>query len=189
MPDQAGKFDLKALEKRMEGAIATLKTEFGGLRTGRASAHLLDTIQVPAYGSTMPLTQVASVSVPEARMIAVNVWDRSMVGAVDRAIRESPIGLNPVMDGQTLRIPIPPLSEERRAELAKLAGRYAEAQRVAVRNVRRDGMDLLKKLEKAGELNQDAVKSRSDEVQKLTDRMIARIDEALKAKEEEIMQV
>src|ERR1700754_4923795 len=127
-------FDIKSIEKRMEGAIASLKTEFTGLRTGRASVHLLDTINVSAYGSTMPLNQVASVSAPEARMLSVSVWDKSMVGAVDRAIRESPLGLNPIMDGQTLRLPIPALSEERRKELTKLAGQFAEAAKVAVRN-------------------------------------------------------
>jgi ribosome recycling factor len=186
MPEQ---FDIKALEKRMDGALASLKTEFMGLRTGRASIHILDTIQVSAYGSMMPLNQVASVTAPEARMVAVNVWDKGMVGAVDRAIRESPLGLNPIMDGQTLRIPIPPLSEDRRKELAKLAGKFTESARVAVRNVRRDGMDLLKKLEKAGDINEDALKSKSAEVQKLTDKMIGAIDDALKTKEEEIMQV
>jgi ribosome recycling factor len=185
----AEQFDLKALEKRMDGALASLKTEFTGLRTGRASVHLLDTVQVSAYGAMMPLNQVASVSAPEARMLSVSVWDRGMVGAVDRAIRESPLGLNPIMDGQTLRIPIPPLSEERRRELAKLAGKFSEAAKVAVRNVRRDGMDLLKRLEKAGEINEDQLKGREKEVQKITDKVVAAIDEATKAKEEEIMQV
>jgi ribosome recycling factor len=186
MPEQ---FDIKALEKRMDGALAALKTEFMGLRTGRASVHILDTVQVSAYGSMTPLNQVASVSAPEARMISVSVWDKTMVGAVDRAIREAPLGLNPVMDGQTLRIPIPPLSEERRKELAKLAGKFAESARVAVRNIRRDGMDLLKKLEKGGEINEDVLKTKSNDVQKLTDKMVAAVDDALKSKEEEIMQV
>ena len=185
----AEQYDLKALEKRMDGALASLKTEFTGLRTGRASVHLLDTVHVSAYGSMMPLNQVASVSAPEARMLSVSIWDRSMVGAVDRAIRESPLGLNPIMDGQTLRIPIPPLSEERRRELAKLAGKFSEAAKVAVRNVRRDGMDLLKRLEKAGEINEDQLKTREKDVQKITDKTGAAIDEAMKAKEEEIMQV
>jgi ribosome recycling factor len=182
-------FDIKSLEKRMDGALASLKTEFTGLRTGRASVHLLDTIQVSAYGSMSPLNQVASVAAPEARMLTVTIWDKSMVGAVDRAIRESPIGLNPVMDGQTLRIPIPPLSEERRKELQKLAGKFAENAKVAVRNVRRDGMDLLKKLEKDGGINEDQHKTKSADVQKLTDKMVTAIDDALKAKEVEIMQV
>ena len=185
----AEQYDLKALEKRMDGALASLKTEFTGLRTGRASVHLLDTVHVSAYGSMMPLNQVASVSAPVARMLSVSIWDRSMVGAVDRAIRESPLGLNPIMDGQTLRIPIPPLSEERRRELAKLAGKFSEAAKVAVRNVRRDGMDLLKRLEKAGEINEDQLKTREKDVQKITDKTVAAIDEAMKAKEEEIMQV
>ncbi len=185
----ADDYDLGTLEKRMEGAIGSLKSEFTGLRTGRASVHLLDTVHVSAYGSNMPLNQVASVSAPEARMLAVNVWDKSMVGAVDKAIRESSLGLNPVMDGQVLRIPIPPLSEERRKELAKLVGKFAEGARVAVRNVRRDGMDGLKKAEKDGDINEDEHKSRSADVQKLTDKMVALIDEALKSKEEEIMQV
>jgi ribosome recycling factor len=182
-------FDLKALEKRMDGALNALKTEFSGLRTGRASVHLLDTIHVTAYGASMPLNQVASVSAPEARMLSVNVWDKSQVGAVDRAIREAPLGLNPITDGQTLRIPIPPLSEERRKELQKLAGQFAETARVAVRNVRRDGMELLKRLEKAHQMSEDEVKTRSAEVQKITDRHVAAIDEALKHKAEEIMQV
>lgn len=184
-----GEVDLKDLEKRMEGALGALKNEFAGLRTGRASVHLLDTVQVSAYGSNMPINQVASVTAPEARMLAVNVWDKSMVGAVDKAIRESSLGLNPVVDGQTLRIPIPPLSEERRKELAKLAGKFAESARVAVRNVRRDGMDGLKKLEKDGEINEDEHKARSADVQKLTDQMVGAIDDSLKAKEEEILQV
>ena len=182
-------YDKKDLERRMEGAIAALSTEFSGLRTGRASVNLLDSIQVPAYGSTVPLSQVASVSVTDMRMLSVNVWDKTVVGATDRAIRESGLGLNPVMDGQTLRIPIPPLNEERRVELTKIAGKYAEAAKVAVRNVRRDGMDSLKKMEKDSEISEDRLHSLSDEVQKLTDAFVARVDEALKAKEAEIMQV
>jgi ribosome recycling factor len=182
-------FDLKALEKRMDGALASLKQEFTGLRTGRASVHLLDTIQVSAYGSNMPLNQVASVAAVDARMLSVSVWDKSLVGATDRAIREAPLGLNPITDGQTLRIPIPPLSEERRKELQKLAGQFAEHARVAVRNVRRDGNDVLKRLEKAGELSEDEVKGRSNDVQKITDKHIAAIDDLLKHKSEEIMQV
>jgi ribosome recycling factor len=182
-------FDLKAIEKRMDGALASLKTEFSGLRTGRASVHLLDTIHVMAYGASTPLNQVASVSAPEARMLAVNVWDKANVGATDKAIREAPLGLNPIMDGQTLRIPIPPLSEERRKELQKLAGQFAESARVAIRNVRRDGMDLLKRLEKAHEMSEDQVKARSNEVQKATDKHIASVDDLLKHKAEEIMQV
>ncbi len=182
-------FDIKALEKRMDGAIASLKTEFSGLRTGRASIHLLDSITVMAYGAPTPLNQVASVTASDARMLSVSVWDKSVVGATDRAIREAPLGLNPIMDGQTLRIPIPPLSEERRRDLQKLAGQFAESARVAVRNIRRDGMDQLKRMEKAGELSEDQVKGRSNEVQKATDKHITLIDEALKHKAEEIMQV
>lgn len=182
-------FDKKDLERRMDGALNSLSTEFSGLRTGRASVNLLDSIQVPAYGSTVPLAQVASVTVTETRMLSVNVWDKTVVGGVDRAIRESGLGLNPVMDGTTLRIPIPPLNEERRAELTKVAGKYGEAARVAVRNVRRDGMDALKKLEKDGEISEDRQRDLSDEVQKLTNQFVAKVDDALKAKEAEIMQV
>jgi ribosome recycling factor len=182
-------YDLKVLEKRMDGALASLKQEFAGLRTGRASIHLLDTIQVVAYGANMPLNQVASVSAVDARMLSVSVWDKSLVGATDRAIREAPLGLNPITDGQTLRIPIPPLSEERRKELQKLAGQFAEHAKVAVRNVRRDGNDLLKRMEKAGELSEDQVKARSNDVQKITDKHVAAIDDLLKHKSEEIMQV
>ena len=177
------------IERRMDGAITSLSTEFSGLRTGRASVNLLDSILVPAYGSTVPLNQVASVTVMDSRMLSVNVWDKSVVGAVDRAIRESGLGLNPVTDGQNLRLPIPPLNEERRTELTKVAGKYAEAARVAIRNVRRDGMDSLKKMEKDGEISEDRLHGLSDEVQKLTDAYVARVDEALKSKEAEIMQV
>ena len=182
-------YDEKDLSKRMDGAINNLASEFAGLRTGRASTNLLDTIIVPAYGSDVPLNQVGSVSVPEARMLSVNIWDKQLVGAADKAIRDAGLGLNPVVDGTNLRIPIPPLNEERRTELTKVAGRYAEAARVAVRNVRRDGMDALKKMEKDGEISQDEQKSLEGDVQKLTDRFIERIDEALKNKEAEIMQV
>jgi ribosome recycling factor len=182
-------FDIKAIEKRMDGAIASLKTEFSGLRTGRASIHLLDTIVVTAYGNPTPLNQVASVSASDARMLSVSVWDKSVVGAVDRAIREAPLGLNPITDGQTLRIPIPPLSEERRKDLQKLAGQFSESARVAVRNVRRDGMELIKRIEKAGGLSEDQAKGKSNDVQKATDHHIKLIDELLKTKAEEIMQV
>lgn len=185
----ADAFDIKALEKRMDGALASLKTEFSGLRTGRASVHLLDTVHVTAYGASMPLNQVASVSAPEARMLAVSVWDKSMVGAVDKAIREANLGLNPVVDGQTLRLPIPPLSEERRKDLVKLAGKFAEAAKIAVRNVRRDGNDQLKAAEKKGDINEDQLKVKSADVQKLTDKMVQAVDDLLKAKEQEIMQV
>lgn len=177
------------LERRMEGALSSLASEFAGLRTGRASVNLLDAIQVSAYGGVSPLAQVASVTVTDTRMLTVSVWDKTVVGAVDRAIRESGLGLNPVMDGQNLRIPIPPLNEERRVELTKVAGKYAEAAKVAVRNVRRDGMDALKKAEKDGEISEDRQRSLADEVQKLTDAYVKRVDDALKAKEAEIMQV
>ncbi|RIJ28911.1 ribosome recycling factor [Henriciella algicola] len=179
----------KDLERRMEGAVASLQSDLAGLRTGRASPNLLDTVNVPAYGSTVPLNQVGSVSVLDARTLSVNIWDKSVVGAADKAIRESGLGLNPVTDGTTLRIPIPVLNEERRAELSKIAGKYAEQARVAVRNVRRDGMDQLKKGEKDNEISKDEAHGLSDDVQKLTDTYIARIDEIVKAKEAEIMQV
>ncbi len=182
-------YDKKDLERRMEGAITSLQTELMGLRTGRASINLLDNVQVPAYGSTVPMSQVGSVSVMDARMLAVNIWDKMIVGAADRAIRDAGLGLNPVVDGQTLRIPIPPLNEERRVELTKVAGKYAESARIAVRNVRRDGMDALKKMEKDGEINEDDLRSGSEEVQKLTDTYVKLVDETVKAKEAEIMQV
>lgn len=181
--------DLKSFRDRMDKTVSALKDEFAGLRTGRASSALLDPIQVEAYGASSPLTAVAAVSVPEPRMISVSVWDKGLVVSVEKAIRSAGLGLNPVVDGQTLRIPIPPLTEERRKELAKLAGKYAEHQKVAVRNVRRDANDELKKAEKAGEISQDEQKKMEAEVQKDTDAAIKRIDEALKIKEAEIMQV
>jgi ribosome recycling factor len=174
---------------RMDKAVAALKEEFGSLRTGRASATLLDQVQVDAYGSAMPLNQVGSVSVPDARMLMVNVWDRGLVVSVEKAIRNAGLGLNPLVDGQNLRIPIPPLTEERRKEIAKIASKYAEQQRVAVRNIRRDANDDLKKAEKDGAVNQDEHKRLESEVQKITDEAIKRIDEALKTKEQEIMHV
>lgn len=180
---------LSKYKDRMDKAISVLKDEFASLRTGRASASLLDQVHVEAYGSSMPLNQVAAVSVPEARMLAVSVWDRGMVVSVEKAIRAAGLGLNPVVDGQNLRIPIPPLTEDRRKDLAKLAGKYAEQQRVAVRNVRRDANDDLKKAEKAAVINQDELKRMEAEVQKITDQEIKLIDEALKTKEQEIMQV
>jgi ribosome recycling factor len=179
----------KDLERRMDGAVTSLQSDLAGLRTGRASPNLLDSVMVPAYGSSMPLSQVGSVSVLDARTVAVNIWDKSVVGAADKAIRESGLGLNPVTDGTTLRIPIPVLNEERRAELTKIAGKYAEQAKVAVRNVRRDGMDQLKKSEKDGDIGEDEARNLSDDVQKLTDQHIARIDEIAKTKEAEIMQV
>lgn len=182
-------FDLKDLERRMNGALEALKSEFSGLRTGRASANLLDPITVDAYGAKMPLNQVGTVSVPEPRMLSVQVWDAGLTGAVEKAIRESSLGLNPVTEGQTLRIPLPELTEERRKDLTKVAHQYAENARVAVRNVRRDGMDTLKKLEKSSEIGEDEMHSKSDEVQKLTDSVIKLIDEALDVKDADIMQV
>jgi ribosome recycling factor len=183
------KFDLKDIERRMRGALTVLKTEFGGLRTGRASISLLDPIMVNAYGTLTPLNQVGNISVPEPRMITVQVWDKSQVHAVEKAIRESDLGLNPMTDGQLLRIPIPELNQERRAELTKVAHKYAEHARVSVRNVRRDGMEHLKLMEKDGEVGKDDHHHLSDEVQKLTDKVIKEIDDALHQKEREIMQV
>ncbi|MGE0256589.1 MAG: ribosome recycling factor [Alphaproteobacteria bacterium] len=177
------------VKRRMDGAIEALRREFGGLRTGRASAALLEPVSVSAYGQDMPLTQVATINVPEPRMIAVQVWDKGNVKAVEKAIRESALGLNPQVDGQLVRVPIPELSQERRTELSKVAHKYAEQARIAVRNVRRDGMDALKRQERDGDISQDIQRGRSDEIQKLTDAHIARIDELLAAKEKEIMQV
>lgn len=174
---------------RMDKAVAALKEEFGSLRTGRASSTLLDQVHVDAYGSSMPLNQVGAVSVPDARMLMVSVWDRGLVVSVEKAIRNAGLGLNPIVDGQNLRIPIPPLTEDRRKELAKVAGKYAEQQRIAVRNIRRDANDDLKKAEKDGAINQDEHKRLETEVQKITDEAIKRIDEALKTKEQEIMHV
>jgi ribosome recycling factor len=180
---------LKDLRRRMDGALEVLRKEFGGLRTGRASASLLEPIVVPAYGSTMPLNQLATVSVPEPRMITVQVWDRSMVKAVDRAIRESELGLNPQTEGQVIRVPIPDLTEERRRELTRVTARYAEGARVSVRNVRRDGIEALRRREKEGEISQDELHKLQQQIQHMTDDYIKRIDEALAHKDKEIMQV
>ncbi len=177
------------LSRRMDGALETLKREFAGLRTGRASPALLEPLRVEAYGSEVPITQVGTIGVPESRMLTVQVWDRTMVGAVDRAIRESGLGLNPQIDGQLVRVPIPMLTAERRTELAKAAGRYAEATKVSVRAVRRDGMEQIKGFEKKHEIGEDVAKTWSDEVQKLTDGYIKRIDESLADKERDIKQV
>jgi len=181
--------DFKDLQRRMDGAVAAFQHDLASLRTGRASSNLLDPIQVQAYGSAMPINQVATVSVPEPRMISVSVWDKQLVGAVDRAIRESNLGFNPIMDGTTLRIPLPELNEQRRKELVKIAHQYAEHARVAARHVRRDGMEHAKKAEKDGEISQDDSRVQSDRVQKLTDEKIALIDSLLADKEAEIMQV
>jgi ribosome recycling factor len=175
--------------ERMDKSVTALKEEFTTLRTGRASAGLLDQVMVEAYGATVPINQVAAVSVPEPRSLSVSVWDRGVVVSVEKAIRSAGLGLNPVVEGQNLRIPIPPLTEERRRDLAKLAGKYSEQQRVAVRNVRRDAIDELKKAEKDGTITEDELKRMSDEVQGFTDAAIKRIDEMLKTKEQEIMQV
>jgi ribosome recycling factor len=182
-------YDAKDIEHRMNMAVEILKQEFGGLRTGRASSHLLDPIVVVAYGAEMPLNQVATVNVPEPRMLSVQVWDRGNVSAVDKAIRNANLGLNPIVEGQNIRLPIPELNQERREELTKLAAKYAEHARVAVRNVRRDGMDALKKMEKDHEISQDEHRTMSDEVQQLTDLTIEEIDQSLATKEQEIMQV
>jgi ribosome recycling factor len=185
----AEKPQLSKYRDRMDKSISALKEQFGGLRTGRASASLLDQIMVDAYGSATPLNQVAAISVPEPRMITVSIWDKTVVNAVDKAIRASGLGLNPVMEGTNLRIPIPPLTEERRKDLSKIAGGYAEHQKIAVRNIRRDANDDLKKAEKDGAIAEDERKRMETEVQKLTDDAVKRIDEALKIKEQEIMQV
>ena len=181
--------DLEDLKRRMKGAIDVLHSEFSGLRTGRASAGLLEPLTVEAYGSSMPINQVGTISVPDARMLTVQVWDQGLVPAVEKAIMESGLGLNPSRDGNLVRIPIPQLSEERRAEIVKIAHKYAEQARVAVRNVRRDGMDKLKRMERDGDLSQDEQHAWGDDLQKLTDASIKEMDEALAAKEKEIMQV
>jgi ribosome recycling factor len=181
-------YDKADLQRRMHGAVEALKHDLGGLRTGRAATSLLEPITVEVYGSHMPLNQVASISVPEPRMLSVQVWDRSNVGAVEKAIRSSGIGLNPVTDGTTLRLPIPELTEERRKELAKLTHQYAEKARIAVRNVRRDGMDALKTDEKKHEISEDERKRLETEVQKLTDDTVKEVDAAAQAKEKEILQ-
>ncbi|HJZ43490.1 MAG TPA: ribosome recycling factor [Hyphomicrobiaceae bacterium] len=185
----AEKFELKDLERRMRGAIDTLKKEFTGLRTGRASVHLLDAVVVNVYGARMPINQVATVSTPDARTISVQVWDKSQVGAVEKAIQEANLGLNPIVEGALLRLPIPALNAERRQELVKVAHKYAEHARVAVRNVRRDGMELLKRLDKGGQMGEDEHHKNSTKVQELTDKLIKEIDQSLAAKENEIKQV
>lgn len=181
--------DLKDTERRMEGAISNLKTEFSGLRTGRASIHMLDPVMVSAYGSMMPLNQVGGVSVPEPRMLSVSVWDSGLVAATDKAIRDAGLGLNPIVDGNNLRIPVPELNEERRKEMTKIAAKYAESCRIAIRNVRRDGMEVLKKAEKDSEISQDEQHDIGDQVQTLTDTYIKQVDDSLKTKDAEIMQV
>ena len=181
--------DLDDIKRRMGGALDAMDREFNGLRTGRASANLLEPLTVEAYGSQMPINQVGTVNVAEARLLTVQVWDQQLAKAVEKAIIESELGLNPQTEGNLIRIPIPDLSEERRIELKKVAGRYAEQGKIAVRNVRRDGMDTLKQMERDGEISQDDQKSQADEIQKLTDEHITSIDESLAVKEAEIMQV
>lgn len=182
-------FSIDEMKSRMQKSIASLRDELTGLRTGRASASLLEPVMVEAYGTKMPLQQVATVTVPEARLLSVQVWDRSMAQAVDKAIRNSGLGLNPATEGATIRVPLPELNEERRRELTKVAHNYAEQAKVAIRHIRRDGMDLLKKLEKDGVMAQDDSRAKSDLVQKATDAAIAEVDQVLAAKEQEIMQV
>ena len=181
--------DLDDIERRMVGAIDALKREFQGLLTGRASTALLEPITVEAYGAQMPISQVGTIGAPEPRMLTVNVWDKGMINAVDKAIRESNLGLNPMTDGQLIRIPIPELSGERRQELTKVAAKYAEGAKIAIRNVRKDGMDGLKKAEKDGDISEDDQKLYAGEVQELTDKYVSQIDEAAKQKEAEILQV
>jgi ribosome recycling factor len=185
----SGTYDINELKRRMQGALAVLKQELSGLRTGRASAHLLDPIHVEAYGQNMPLNQLATVSVPQPRMLSVQVWDRSMVHAVEKAIMAANLGLNPTTEGQVLHLRIPELNEERRKELVKIAHKYAETAKVAVRHVRRDGMDMLKKMEKDHQISQDDHKRMDNEVQKATDQSISEVDHMLAAKEKEIMTV
>jgi len=185
----SGTFDLKDIEKRMRASIDSLKRELQGLRTGRASAHLLDPVHVTVYGSRMPLNQVATVTTPDARTISVQVWDRGQVQAVEKAIREANIGINPIIDGAIIRLPVPPLTGERRQELIKIAHKYAETARVAIRNVRRDGMELLKKLEKEHKMSEDEHKKGSAKVQELTDKLVKEVDQTMAAKEVEIQKV
>jgi ribosome recycling factor len=184
-----GNFDINELKRRMQGATQALKHELGGLRTGRAAASMLEPVQVDAYGTHMPLNQLATISVPEPRLLSVQVWDKSMVKAVEKAIVDSNLGLNPATEGQVLRLRIPELNEERRKELVKVAHKYAEAAKIAVRHVRRDGLDIVKKLEKNHEISEDDQKRLDNDVQKVTDAMIGEIDQLLASKEKEILTV
>lgn len=179
--------DINELRRRMDGALKSLHTEFGGLRTGRANASLLEHIQVDAYGAMTPLNQVANISIPEPHLLAVQVWDKGVVKSVEKAINAAGLGLNAAADGQLVRVPIPPLSQERRVELSKVAKKYAEEAKVSIRNVRRDGMDALKKMEKDGEISKDEHKKREEATQKLTDELIKKVDDALAVKEKEIL--
>ena len=182
-------FDIDDLKRRMNGAIEVLRDEFGGLRTGRASPALLEPLTVDAYGSPMPMNQVGTISAPDGRMLAVQVWDNSLISAVEKAIRDSNLGLNPQTDGNVVRVPVPQLSEDRRVEMTKIAGKYAEQARIAVRNVRRDGIDTLKKMEKDSDISQDEQRAWTEEIQKLTDSSIKTIDDSVASKETEILQV
>lgn len=182
-------FDLADVKRRMQGAITAFKNDLASLRTGRASPNLLDPIQIDAYGSMMPITQVATINVPEPRLLSVQVWDRGMVAAVEKAIRESDLGLNPQTEGQVIRLRIPEMNEQRRKEMVKVAHKYAEEAKIAVRHVRRDGLDLLKKLEKDSAISEDDGKRHADQVQKATDQFVAEIDSLLETKEKEIMHV
>lgn len=182
-------FNLSDLKSRMEGALSSLQKEFIGLRTGRASANMLEPVMVDVYGSVMPINQVGTISVPEPRLLTVQVWDKGSIKAVEKAIRDAGLGLNPQADGNLVRVPVPELNEERRKELGKVAGKYAEEGRIAIRNVRRDGMDTVKKMEKDGEISQDDHKRHSDEIQKLTDDYIGKIDKLLADKQKDIMTV
>lgn len=181
--------DIADVERRMKGAIDALRRENAGLRTGRASAALLEPVMVDAYGSKMPMSQVGTIGVPDARMLAVQVWDQGLTGAVEKAIRDAGLGLNPQTDGNVVRVPIPQLTEERRVELTKVANKYAEQARVAARNVRRDGIEQMRRMEKDGEISKDELRAWSEEIQKLTDSTTKTIDETLSTKEKEIMQV
>jgi ribosome recycling factor len=182
-------YDLNEIKRRMQGAVQTLKHELGGLRTGRATSGMLEPVQVDAYGTHMPLNQLATISVPEPRLLSVQVWDRSMVHAVEKAIVNSNLGLSPATEGQVIRLRVPELNQERRKEMVKVAHKYAEAARVAVRHVRRDAMELLKKLEKDGKISEDDHTRMSDEVQKATDQMVGEVDQTVTVKEKEIMTV
>jgi ribosome recycling factor len=188
MSQDATEIDLDAIQRRMDGAMTALRAEFASLRTGRASASIVEPIQVDAYGQMTPINQLGTVNVPEPRMVVINVWDKGMIAKVERAIRDSGIGINPIVDGPLIRLPIPELNEERRRELTKVAAQYAEQAKVAIRNVRRDGMDQIKKAKTAG-LSEDGQKMYADEVQELTDKSIAVVERALEAKQAEIMQV
>lgn len=185
----SGTADVNELRRRMTGALEQFKKELSGLRTGRASVSLLEPVQVEAYGSHMPLSQLGTVNVPEPRMLTVQVWDKSMVKAVEKAIREANLGVNPMVEGQLIRVPIPPLTEDRRKDLVKLAHKFAEQARIATRNVRRDGMEALKHMEKDHKINEDEHRKRSAEIQKLTDEYVGKVDETLAAKEKDIMHV